>query len=383
MRLTTSGIASNFEQPIIGAITLADLPLQLRRTRIRLVHDGNEPNPEAFEGYEALLSPTDLSSEIGVPRIERLRHFDHFSEGDVVVIEPKSGFVRSLFRPAEKHHTIFVTERCNSNCLMCSQPPKDKDDTAELTARNLRLIEFMKPAPPYITITGGEPTLLGEKLFTLLRALKQNLPETQVHMLTNGRTFAWGDYTRQLAGVGHPNFSVGIPLYSDISGDHDYIVQAKSAFDQTVAGFHQLARHGIRSEVRVVLHRLTIPRLTKLAEYIYRNLTFVEHIALMGLEHIGYTPRNLDELWIDPYDYQDELEAAVEYLTQRNMTVSIYNHQLCVLRRSLWKFASKSISEWKNLYLPECERCSVVEQCGGLFKWANKKHSDYIRPLSN
>jgi hypothetical protein len=64
------------------------------------------------------------------------------------------------------------------------------------------------------------------------------------------------------------------------------------------------------------------------------------------------------------------------------MTVSLYNHQLCVLRPSLWRFAQKSISDWKNLYLPECEQCGVVDQCGGLFKWAVKKHSDHIQPIS-
>jgi His-Xaa-Ser system radical SAM maturase HxsC len=151
-----------------------------------------------------------------------------------------------------------------------------------------------------------------------------------------------------------------IPLYSDAAGLHDYVVQAKGAFDQTVSGFHQAARNGIRLEVRVVLHKLTIPRLTKLVDYIYRNLAFVEHIALMGLEYTGNTPRNIHELWIDPYDYQDELETAVEYLDTRNKTVSIYNHQLCVLRPSLWKFARKSISDWKMHYLPECQKCSAL-----------------------
>src|ERR1700678_1560243 len=132
-------------------------------------------------------------------------------------------------------------------------------------------------------------------------------------------------------------------MYSDCAGEHDHIVQAKGAFDQTIMGLHQAARNGIRIEIRVVLHRLTIPRLTRLAEYIYRNLSFVEHIALMGLEYVGYTPRNIDELWIDPFDYQDELDHAVSFLSMRDMPVSIYNHQLCVLRSSLWTFARKSI----------------------------------------
>lgn len=43
---------------------------------------------------------------------------------------------------------------------------------------------------------------------------------------------------------------------------------------------------------------------------------------------VSYTPRNIQELWIDPYDYQDNLEQAVEILAVRNMPVSIYNHQL-------------------------------------------------------
>jgi hypothetical protein len=70
-------------------------------------------------------------------------------------------------------------------------------------------------------------------------------------------------------------------------------------------------------------------------EYIYRNISFAEHIALMGLEYVGYTPRNIGELWIDPFEYQDELERAVQYLSMRDMPVSIYNHQLCILRPSL------------------------------------------------
>jgi hypothetical protein len=58
-------------------------------------------------------------------------------------------------------------------------------------------------------------------------------------------------------------------------------------------------------ELRVVLHKLSIPRLHQLAESIYRNLPFVIHVALMGLEPTGYTPYNRDKLWLDPYEYQD------------------------------------------------------------------------------
>ena len=162
--------------------------------------------------------------------------------------------------------------------------------------------------------------------------------------------------------------------------DHDYVVQAKDAFDQTIMGLHNLARWGQRVEIRVVLHAQTVSRLPELAEFIYRNLTFAEHVALMGLEYIGYTPRNMDLLWVDPYDYQDRLAEAVRILRQRSMNVSIYNHQLCVLRPDLWRYAKKSISDWKNIYLDECTDCGVRNECGGFFKWATKVHSRAYTP---
>ena len=378
MRLTTSGSARNIGDAIVGRISMRDLPYVERNEYIRFLPMGHTGLAD-FSGYRAVLSHDDVATDF--PVVDRLRESDHFKHGDVIVMEGGSGFVRSLYRPYERHHSLFVTERCSSNCLMCSQPPKDKDDVEALTKRNQELIKLMRPAPEYLTITGGEPTLLGDNLFLLIEQLKSSLPTTELHVLTNGRTFAWPQYTQQFAALKHPDICLGIPLYSDNAGDHDHIVQAKGAFDQTVAGLHEAARSGIRVEIRVVLHRLTIPRLTKLVEYIYRNLSFVEHVALMGLEFTGYTPRNIAELWIDPFSYQTELQKAVSSLAMRGMSVSIYNHQLCVLAPSLWSYAQKSISDWKNLYLPECQKCSALDQCGGLFQWAVKKHSEHIHAL--
>lgn len=385
MRLTTTGKPSHFDGNILGALTTDDLPPGKRGTYIRFVPaDGTSFDTQRADlvGYRALLASDALEVLPAIPSVHALRESDHLRHGDIIVLEGTSGLVRSLYRPYEEHHHLFVTERCNSNCLMCSQPPKDRDDVDALTARNLELIDLIQTPPPYLTITGGEPTLLGERLFALIARLKEKMPDTELHMLTNGRSFAWREFARRFVELGHPNISLGIPLYADVAHVHDYVVQARGAFDQTMMGFHQAARHGIRVEVRVVLHKLTTPRLVKLAEFIYRNLTFVEHIALMGLEYTGYTPRNIEELWIDPYDYQRELEEAVQFLALRNMPVSIYNHQLCTLPPSLWRYARKSISDWKLLYLPQCADCAVKDVCGGFFQWAVKKHSTHICPLS-
>ena len=382
MRLTTSGRpATTFRKPVVGRVVRESLPKGQRAQKI-LVTEGLPGDIAELTGYSGFLTRAKLEQQIeSVPTISSVQEIDHLRTNDIVAMEPTNGFVRTLYRPDSNYNVIFTTQRCNSNCLMCSQPPQDRDDADALTERNLRLIKLIDKPPLRLVITGGEPTLLGERLFTIIAALRDKFPQTYLHMLTNGRIFAWPAFTARLAEIKHPDFVLGIPIYSDDPTIHDYVVQARGAFDQTAMGLHQLARCGLRTEIRVVLHAVTIPRLPQLAEYIYRNFTFAEHIALMGLENIGYAPRNMDKLWIDPHDYQDQLEAAVEILSTRGMHVSIYNHQLCVLRRSLWKFARKSISDWKNIYLDGCQSCGVKDDCGGFFTWATKLHSTHIHPL--
>jgi hypothetical protein len=102
----------------------------------------------------------------------------------------------------------------------------------------------------------------------------------------------------------------------------------------------------------------------------------------MGMEMFGYVHLNLSTLWIDPADYQRELEKATLGLAMSGMNVSIYNHQLCTIPRSVWPFARRSISDWKNVYLPECASCGVRDECGGFFQSATKIHSKYIRPFA-
>lgn len=328
-------------------------------------------------GILALLSCAPDLEETGVFNIPSL---DHLEDGDIVAIGV-DGNVRTVYRANSFYNTILATERCNSNCLMCSQPPKDKNDIPYLYDLYSRVIPLIPKDCVELTISGGEPTLMGELFFKLLELITHELPKTEVHILTNGRSFAWEHMAERLAQVDNPRMMLGIPLYADYYQVHDYIVQAKDAFNQTILGLHNLAKYNIRIEIRIVLHLQSIPRLTRLARYIYKNLPFAEHVTFMGLEYTGYTPHNINELWIDPYDYNEELEEAVEFLAGQGMHVSIYNAQLCIMPQNLWQYARKSISDWKNDYLPVCKQCDQLEACGGLFTWNLKKYSGHISPI--
>ena len=299
---------------------------------------------------------------------------------DVVRLDPRSGDIQVIYRHASPFNHLFVTERCNSKCLMCSQPPRRVNDGFRVDDL-LQAIPLISPQAHSIGFTGGEITLLHERFLELMRCTKENLPQTHVQVLTNGRLFSYARYAEQVADIGIESLILCVPLYSDVDSQHDFVVQAQGAFDQTARGLMNLARAGVPIEIRVVIHRQTYRRLPQLATFIARNFPYVSHVALMGMEMTGYTRANIEALWIDPAEYQSELAEAAGVLEATRIRTSIFNHQLCLLPKELWPLSRQSISDWKNIYMPECETCSVKADCGGFFASATLRYSAFIRPF--
>lgn len=364
IQLKTKGFPINITDPSLAVI--------MSKT------EGNNFLAHTIDGNEIILSESipNIESKLMIVGINSLSDLE---ENDIIYIST-NGSIHTLFRKNSHHNALFITDRCNSNCLMCSQPPKNYDDLSHFFKINSELIPLIPKNTSELGITGGEPTLLGQRFVILLDQLKRELPFTSIHILTNGRSFAWKHVAKSLSNVENNQTIYGIPLYSDDYRQHDYIVQARDAFNQTVSGLHNMARYHQRLEIRVVLHKQSYQRLPQLAKYIYMNFPFVEHIAFMGLEYTGYTVKNNELLWIEPNEYGDKLEEAVLYLDAMNMNVSIYNLQLCILKPSLWKFTKKSISDWKQKYLTECKSCVMLDNCGGIFE-TSKRHSLQISAI--
>ena len=222
-------------------------------------------------------------------------------------------------------NALFITSQCNNRCVMCCQPPLLRNDLDGYFQKNMALIDSAPRELRSLGITGGEPTLLGDRLFELLRHVRTKLPETEIHLLTNGRAFADKEYARKLAECGEEKILLGVPLHADSAGDHDTITQVKGSFEETMLGLYNLGRYDIGIELRAVITKMNYRRLPKLPDFIYRNLPFVEFISLMGLEYTGYTIKNREAVWIDPMDYQAELTQAVLELRDWRMDVSIFN----------------------------------------------------------
>lgn len=277
-------------------------------------------------------------------------------------------------------NALFVTAQCNNRCIMCCQPPLQSDDIDKYFNKNIALIDSAPEDLISIGITGGEPTLLGDRLFSLIERIRNKLPDTEIHLLTNGRAFSNLDYARKLAECSTDKILLGIPLHSDYFADHDAVTQVQGSFNETILGLYNLARFNLCIELRVVLTKANYSRLPNMAEFIYRNLPFMSYISFMGLEYTGYTVKNRNSVWIEPAEYQSELETAVSNLAGWDMNVSVFNLPHCLLKPTLWPHARQSISDWKTIYQSECDRCTKKSDCCGLFG-TSKRHVYNIYPI--
>jgi His-Xaa-Ser system radical SAM maturase HxsC len=379
LKLSGRTETAGFAAPVGGDVWRACAPGEgaALGTLACLVPAGERPVP----GYDLYLIREAVTPALPGPAILLGPDLAHIESGDIIHVAADGCRVTVLWKNSAVHNGLLLTEQCDNYCLMCSQPPKDRDDSW-LFNRARKVISLLPDGARSLSLTGGEPTLHADALIGLLEHCKRVAPGLSLHLLSNGRRFADPEFTRRYADVGLADIMVGIPVYAPEPGLHDFIVQAAGAFDETIHGILNLASLGQSVEIRVVIQRHTVPALVGIATFIARNLPFVSQVALMGLEMTGLARPNSALVWADPVDYQRELAEAVDILTTAGIATRIYNHQLCVLDRHLWPYSVRSISDWKNDYLDICRSCSVRDACGGVFTTSGNRLSQHLRPVS-
>uniref|UniRef100_UPI0018AC14BF radical SAM protein n=2 Tax=Bacteroidia TaxID=200643 RepID=UPI0018AC14BF len=226
------GTSYNIEDDIVGRITFGKRNLFGRSNDILVCKDSDKP---AF-GYLATITEKTTFSAKDKPYCV-VNSVENFNEGDVAVIN-KKGEIIFVYEINSNHNALMATERCNHRCIMCPQPPilQEKDKTPF----NLQLISLFDKNTQEIGITGGEPTLIGDNLFTLIRHIKKELPQTAISILSNGVKFADKEFAMKLVKCRHQDLQIDIPLFSDIAEEHNRIVGAKT-FYKTVQGLYNLA----------------------------------------------------------------------------------------------------------------------------------------------
>ena len=373
------GTPLNSSNRIIGKISKNPVKNKETKNHILVAASiGKKPR-----GFRAVLCANAIEEGraklLKIPIVYGVENVQTLNEGDIVSVDMITGDIIVVFEKNSVHNSILASTDCNCRCIMC--PQTLVSDSPENLQDNLEIIRLIDKKTTALGLTGGEPTLLGDGLIKLLKECKKQLPNTQIQILSNGILLNNNEYVRKMVHLGMKNLVFCIPLYADIDTEHDFIMQREGAFEDAIQGLYNLATYKQLIEIRIVVMSLNYKRLPQIAEFIYHNLPFAIHVAFMGMEVEGLARKNVNKLWASPKDYAPFLKEAVLYLSQRNMDVSIYNEQLCLMPKELWSFTRQSISEWKNTYLEKCKDCKEKSECAGFFAKPFEDHQKSITLL--
>ena len=325
-----------------------------------------------FEGHEIALINDDmlsfmsdgLSFDLGGKKDKTC---DSLSDGDIITVSNR-GVICKLYDNAEHDATVYMTGKCNSNCIMC--PCSDFERKTDDGIPDEWLEEFIAMLPEdiyHIVVTGGEPTLRTTRFFSVMSHLAMRFPNTEVLLLTNGRSFASIELFHRLLANCPPFLTVAIPLHGDNATLHDAITRTPGSFHQTCRGILNVLANRVAVELRVVVSKLNVEHLADIARFIVNRFPGVLTVNFIGLETMGNCAKNFKQVYISCSESWMYVKKAVRILMKNGIMAQLYNYPLCSVEKGYWYICRQSISPYKVRYAPECVNCIMKGQCSGFF----------------
>lgn len=370
------GIPHNLNEVKIGRVKKGAVPHLLLNDQV-FVSDSIITN--FLCSTKKVIVQISSKKNIGSPSIPRVildkKDMTNLNEGDIVKIN-QNGIIEIISSPRSNDNYIFITNKCNSSCILCPQSLRNDEN---YYLQNLKILKLMDKNTLCVGLTGGEPLLEEEQFLTILDIFNKQFPKTKLEVLTNGRKLQDKGFVKTIFSI-NKDVEFLIPLYSDVEDIHNDLVGNNSYFE-TLTGIYNLARYSYKIEVRYVLTKKNFSRISKFPEFVYNNLPFVNHIAFMGMESLGNAIKNINDLWISPLEFYEDINLAFQKINNYDLEASIYNLPHCLVSKSLWKYIRNSISDWKIKYSEKCKNCILKDICGGFFKSSKRFIEKDLNPI--
>lgn len=305
-----------------------------------------------------------------------------FNECDVLEINER-GLIYRWYSASEGDAGIATTALCNSNCIMCPASDKERMQTNTPSVAQLStVIRHMPKDLRHFTITGGEPTLIGEENFlSIIKVVKEELPDTKILLLTNGRTFGDKNFFQRFISEAPKCLRVAVPIHGSTSEKHDYITRSPGGFFQTIRGVANLLNAHVETEIRIVVSKLNCDDIKDIAQCIISMLPGVTVVNFVGLEMRGNCVINSDNVLISYQEAFAKSKDAIDLLIRNGIDVGLYNFPYCMIDREYWPIAQKSISAYKSVFYDKCSECGLRQECCGIFQSTMSYYKPDVFPI--
>jgi sulfatase maturation enzyme AslB (radical SAM superfamily) len=297
------------------------------------------------------------------------------------------GFYRQMIAGMNRREgMIRVGFKCNQDCGMCWQ---GRDWGRFGPDQTLRWIEDLADGGAQsLIISGGEPTLDPELESYVRRARERGI--WQVILETNAIQFQKAGLAERIRDAGLD--AAFVSLHSGDADVSDEITRAPGTHARTVKGVLALLEAGVKVKFNAVMSQEGLDHLAGLPDFIQD--TFGAHRSkILGLM-LSYPSESFDpslapKIIPDPVKLRRVLRETID----RAVALKLHPHgldspcgpQLCAFGADR-RFASlrpiPEVVDFRNVYLPACEDCTVRRACFGLRDTDVKLYGDAcVAPL--
>lgn len=273
---------------------------------------------------------------------------------------------------------ICIWNKCNNKCIMCTNPDEflpnigisKKEIFKQLNRLRLRSLSQEKQSD--FLLTGGEPTI-NPNLFHILSYLRKNHPNSRILLLSNGRMFAYENFTKKI--LQFDNLDLALPIHGFNARSHDSITRTPGSFSDLISGLKNIKSYkkNHQIEIRIILTKATYRNLIKITRFIVKNIPWADRLVYIFMEIEGQAAKNIQTIGLKFSNIKIENLQRIITLARNNYNdVRLYHFPLCVIPRNLWKYAWRTLPKEEVTFLKKCGFCDYKKLCLGI-------HTNYIK----
>lgn len=301
---------------------------------------------------------------------------------------------------------IVPWNKCNNNCLMCTNPLSARSKQWFGLGEILRILELKMKVHKNtdtienISLTGGEPTI-APYFFELLLYLRKRFPGAEVNLLTNGRRLSAGPFAKKcLDYIDKLNIILSLPAHQ--AGLYHCITQAEDGFKQALEGLKNILAYRNNNqhlEIRIVITKLNYKYLDGISKFLIKNFKAADRMAFIFMDYAGQAKKNLDRIGLRYKDINKET-PALKRLAAIVKEIRLYHFPLCVISPDLWQYAWRTLPAAGTSFLEKCNICLYKQYCLGIpknyikvngveefnppgYKYVIKESGNFYNPVSS
>ena len=276
---------------------------------------------------------------------------------------------------------LCIWDKCNNNCLMCTNPDRpwpawDGSFDYDLKSLIKRIKKSEKEIKTYdsIYLGGGEPTLHPEFL-KVLNFVSEKFPKQRIKLLTNGRRFLYKDFAQDVLSITN-NIDIELSIYGPNEKIHESVTRASGSFEQTIKGLKNLLsykKEGQLINVRFVITKLSYLYLEEFLKMIGKRFSSTDRILLIFWEIENQAVKNMEAIKTTYHQVNPYMDKLYPLLKDFN-EIRLYHFPLCVLPEKFWPYVWRTLPEHGIIFNNSCKQCQYKKYCLGI----PKEYSEHI-----